>query len=238
MSLIVVQELNRTYASGEKSIDAVRDVNFNVAPGSRVAVVGRSGSGKSTLLHLLAGLDRPTSGDIIVNGIDLGSLSSRRLAEYRALTVGMVFQAYHLIPGKTAFQNVELPLLLAGQPPAKRRAAVDEALHSVGLEGRRQHRPSQLSGGEQQRVAIARALVAHPQVLLADEPTGNLDSQTAGEIEKLLLKEVHERKLCVLLVTHDRELAGRFAQRTLTMQDGRLTSADSPATSSFEGAGP
>lgn len=226
MPLIRVRDVRRSFAAGDHVVDAVRGVSFETEAGSRLAILGRSGSGKSTLLHMLAGLDRPTSGSVSVDGRDVWQLTSHELATYRSEAVGIVFQSFHLIPGRTAYQNVEMPLLLAGWPTRRRRDAVDEVLLAVGLRDRANHRPSQLSGGEQQRVAIARALVARPQLLLADEPTGNLDSQTASEIEELLLTEVRERDLTVLLVTHDQALADRFASATLTMQDGQLVSAD------------
>src|SRR5262249_14129251 len=172
--------VTRTYGPATAPVAALRGADLEVRRGEKVALLGRSGSGKSTLLHLLAGLDRCTSGSISVAGRDLTAMSANEFADYRRTTVGMVFQAYHLIPSRSALQNVEVPMILAGRPKRERRAAARRALEAVGLGHRLGHLPAELSGGEQQRVAIARALINNPELLLADEPTGNLDSTTAA----------------------------------------------------------
>jgi predicted ABC-type transport system involved in lysophospholipase L1 biosynthesis ATPase subunit len=218
---IAAREVTRTYAAATP-VAALRGVSLEVQAGERLALLGKSGSGKSTLLNLLGGLDVPTSGSIEVFGRDLARMSRNQLAQHRLETVGMIFQAFNLVPSRTALQNVELPLLFAGRSPAERRQAAQEALTSVGLEQRLHHLPSRLSGGEQQRVAIARALVNGPAILLADEPTGNLDSATAAEVIDILLHHVHERRMTLLLVTHDEELARRCAERIVWLHDGTL----------------
>jgi len=215
-------DLMKTYGTGESAVVAVRSVSFRIEAGERVALLGKSGSGKSTLLNLLAGLDRPTSGRLTVAGQDLSQMSRRQMAAYRLTTVGMIFQSYNLIASQTAARNVELPTIFSRRPPRERQQAARDALQAVGLERRLQHRPAELSGGEQQRVAIARALMNRPQVLLADEPTGNLDSKTSEEIERLLLDYVADRRTTLVLVTHDEELALRAADRVLRIQDGAL----------------
>jgi ABC-type lipoprotein export system ATPase subunit len=184
--MIHASQLTRSYKLGQSCIDAVADIMLAVQQGEKIAIIGRSGSGKSTLLNLLAGLDRPTAGTLMVHNKRLDQLSRTQMAEYRLKTIGVIFQAFQLIPQRTAFQNVELPLSLGGVSPKERRRIADEWLSKVGLLQRRDHLPYQLSGGEQQRVAIARALVHNPKVILADEPTGNLDSATAAEIMQLL----------------------------------------------------
>jgi len=207
---------------GEASIRAVDDVSLEVPAGEFLALLGSSGSGKSTLLNLLAGLDRPTSGTIVAAGRNLAELSSTELARYRRETVGMVFQSFNLLPRMTLEENVELPLRLAEVDRGERAARVREALEHVRLSQRMGHRPSELSGGEQQRTAIARALVNRPKILLADEPTGNLDSAT-GEVILTLLREVQNHLgMTIVMVTHERPLAERFADRLATMGDGKL----------------
>jgi predicted ABC-type transport system involved in lysophospholipase L1 biosynthesis ATPase subunit len=197
-------------------------VSLEVGRGERVALLGKSGSGKSTLLNVLAGLDRATSGSVQIEGNDLGRMSGRELAQHRLATVGMVFQSFNLIPSRTALENVELPMIFAGRPPRVRREAAREALTAFGLGERLHHRPAELSGGEMQRVAIARALVNAPTVLLADEPTGNLDSTTAGEIMALLTAHVRAHGTTLVLVTHDEELAATCTEGVLRLRDGQL----------------
>jgi predicted ABC-type transport system involved in lysophospholipase L1 biosynthesis ATPase subunit len=197
-------------------------VSFAVRRGERVALLGKSGSGKSTLLNLLGGLDRPTSGRIAFAGRDLARLTNRQLAKHRLSCVGMIFQSFNLIGDRSAWENVALPLIFAGLTPARRREAARAALEAVGLGERLNHRPSQLSGGEQQRVAVARALVNCPAVLLADEPTGNLDSATAGEVMALLDTHVRCKGMTLMLVTHDEDLARRHTDRVLRLRDGTL----------------
>jgi len=219
-----LQRVCRHYMMGEIAIRAVDDVSLTVPTGEFLALLGSSGSGKSTLLNLMAGLDRPTSGAIVAAGRNLAELSSLELARYRRATVGMVFQSFNLLPRMTLEENVELPLRLAEVERNDRAARVHEALEHVRLTKRTRHRPSELSGGEQQRTAIARALVNRPKILLADEPTGNLDSAT-GEAILTLLREIQNNLgMTIVVVTHERPLAERFADRLATMGDGRLLS--------------
>jgi putative ABC transport system ATP-binding protein len=226
MSAIVCENLTKTYRG---DVTAVDGVTLTVPAGQRVAVLGKSGSGKSTLLNLIGGLDVPTAGRLTVAGRTLSALSRRQLADFRRTCVGFIFQSYHLIPWQSVAQNVAVPLLLAGhKPPARRRAATD-VLRAVGLGDRMDFRPNQLSGGERQRAAVARALVARPDVLLADEPTGNLDSATARTVTELILEQVRTRGMTLVLVTHDEDLAARAADRLVRMQDGRAAS-DAPVT--------
>jgi len=206
---------------GTQEIHALDGVNLTIADGEFVAVVGPSGSGKSTLLHVIGGLDTPTGGQVIVDGQDLGQAKDRELAAYRNRRVGFVFQTFNLQPTYSALENVALPLVFARVPPAERRERARAVLAAVGLAGRIDHRPAQMSGGERQRVAIARALVTTPAYILADEPTGNLDTVTSQEIVTLLHRLHHERGLTVLLVTHDLEMAA-LADRSLPLRDGRI----------------
>jgi putative ABC transport system ATP-binding protein len=227
-TLVRTSGLARTYGKAADRVEALRGVNLTIRRGERVALLGRSGSGKSTLLNLLGGLDRPTAGQIWVGERDLARLSSSDMAHFRLTTVGMIFQAFHLIPTRTALQNVELPLIFAGVASAQRRAAASRVLDEVGLSQRARHRPVELSGGERQRVALARALVNNPALLLADEPTGNLDNATANEVIDVLLAHVRGRGAALLLVTHDETLAHRCADRILHMDDGKIIS-ETPA---------
>jgi len=221
---IHLDRVARHYQMGESVIRAVDDVSLSIQSGEFLALLGSSGSGKSTLLNLIAGLDRPTSGAVIANGQDLSKMSSLELARYRRQTVGMVFQSFNLLPRMTLEENVELPLRLAEVDRSERAARVREALGRVGLEKRAGHRPSELSGGEQQRTAVARALVNRPKILLADEPTGNLDSST-GESILALLREIQKNPgMTIVMVTHERPLAERFADRLGVMGDGKLLS--------------
>jgi predicted ABC-type transport system involved in lysophospholipase L1 biosynthesis ATPase subunit len=221
---IEARGLTKTYGSGSTAVTALAGVDFLAAAGERVAVLGKSGSGKSTLMNLLGGLDTPTTGSLAVADRDLGTLSRRQLADYRLTCVGFVFQSFHLLPTKTALENVEVPLLLAGRSRSERRAAAREVLAAVGMDHRADHVPAKLSGGERQRVAVARALVHHPQLVLADEPTGNLDSASAADVMTLLLAQVRDRGVTLILVTHDEDLAARSADRLVRMVDGRIAS--------------
>ena len=223
--MIRAEKICKTYKSNSKSIHALDHVDIQINDGEKVAIVGRSGSGKTTLLNLLSGLDRPTSGRLLVDGKELAQLGSVAMASYRLDSVGVIFQSFQLIPQRTAAQNVELPLIIAGHQSAIRNTMVDEALKKVGLENRANHFPYQLSGGEQQRVAIARAIVNKPAVVLADEPTGNLDSNTANDIMNLLMQVCRNESLTLVLVTHDLNLADKSAERQFTMHDGKLTDA-------------
>jgi len=221
---IYADNVSRHYQMGAALIRAVDDVSISVGTGEFLALLGSSGSGKSTLLNLLAGLDRPTAGAIVVRGRNLAEMDTHELARYRSLTVGMVFQAFNLLPRMTLEENVELPLRLAEVDRADRAARVREALEHVHLEKRLAHRPSELSGGEQQRAALARALVNRPTILLADEPTGNLDSATGEEIMFLLKNFNQSMGMTIVMVTHERPLAERFAHRIATVADGKLIS--------------
>jgi putative ABC transport system ATP-binding protein len=219
----------RYYPMGGGVIRAVDGISLIIEDGEFVALLGQSGSGKSTLLNLLAGLDRPTSGSVLVQGRDLAKLSSEELARYRRNDVGMVFQAFHLIPSMTITENVELPMRFAEVERAEREQRVRESLERVGLGHRLQHRPSELSGGEQQRVSLARALANRPQLLLADEPTGNLDSRTGEDILNLIRDLSLSLGMTVIMVTHERALAERFAQRLIFLGDGKLISQEALA---------
>jgi len=221
-TLIRAENVSRQYRLGDTVIHAVSNLSLEICGGEFLALLGSSGSGKSTLLNLLAGLDRPTSGAIHVQGQDLAALDSQELARYRRDTVGMVFQSFNLLPRMTLEENVELPLRLAEVDRAERSQRVTQALEHVRLAARRRHRPSELSGGEQQRGALARALVNRPTILFADEPTGNLDTAT-GEQILLLLREIQETLgMTIIMVTHERPLAERFANRIAVLSDGRL----------------
>ena len=222
MSVIVAENLSRFYGDETNQVRALDGVSLRVESGERVALQGKSGSGKTTLLNLLAGLDRPSTGQLAVDGQALEQLDSNRLADYRLRKIGVVFQSFQLLPHFSAVQNVELPLMLAGLARQERRAAATLELHRVGLAQRMHHRPYQLSGGEQQRVAIARAIVHRPPVLLADEPIGNLDSHTADQVVALMMEIIEETHAAMLLITHDRQLADRCATRILTLSDGKL----------------
>jgi putative ABC transport system ATP-binding protein len=221
---VQLDHVSRHYQMGETSVRAVDDVSFSIPAGEFLALLGSSGSGKSTLLNLIAGLDRPTSGTIRANGLDLAALPSLELARYRRNTIGMIFQSFNLLPRMTLEENVELPLRLAEVDRGERARRVKEALERVKLTHRVGHRPAELSGGEQQRVAIARALVNRPKILLADEPTGNLDSATGETILGLLRELQAQLAMTIVMVTHERPLAERFADRLATMGDGKLVS--------------
>ena len=216
----IIRLVNVTRRHG--AVTALAAVSLVVARGERVALLGKSGSGKSSLLHLLAGLDRPTSGIVEVRGRDLAAMDSRALADHRLHTVGIIFQSFHLIGSRSAAENVQMPLIFAGVPPAIRQLRIAKALAAVGLVSRSAHRPAELSGGEAQRVAIARALINDPPLILADEPTGNLDSVTASAIMGLLLDHVTRRGATLVLVTHDEEVARRHTGRIVRMRDGRI----------------
>jgi len=216
------ENLCRHYRMGETSIRAVDGISLEIETGKFVALLGSSGSGKSSLLNLIAGLDRPTSGNVIVQDRDLAKLSREELAKYRLHVVGMVFQSFNLIASMTVIENVELPLRFAEVDRSRRDDLAREALERVGLRARMSHRPSELSGGEQQRAALARALINRPSVLLADEPTGNLDSHTGTEIMNMLRQFNQELGMTVVMVTHERALAERYAERMIFLADGKV----------------
>src|SRR5262245_26756743 len=224
---VAVEEATREYRLDGLSVYALRGVTLSIEPGDYVAIAGPSGSGKSTLMHLLGGLDRPTSGRLRLLGRDVSDLSAADLAALRNRVIGFVFQSFHLLPRTSARDNVALPLIYRGVRRAERRRRAAEGLARVGLTHRMGHKPNQLSGGEQQRVAIARALVTEPSVLLADEPTGNLDS-ASGEAVLALLEELNaERGVAVAIVTHDHAIAAR-ARREITMRDGVIVASRCP----------
>jgi len=226
---IRAEQLCRHYKMGETVIRAVDGVSLEVFSGEFVALLGSSGSGKSSVLNLIAGLDRPTSGSVVVNDRDLAQLSREELARYRLHTVGMVFQSFNLIASMTLAENVELPMRFAEIERGKRDSLAREALTRVGLQSRMSHRPSELSGGEQQRAALARALINRPQLLLADEPTGNLDSHTGTEIMDMVREFNEKLGMTVVMVTHERALAERYAQRLIFLADGKLVSDETNA---------
>jgi putative ABC transport system ATP-binding protein len=222
---ILASQVSRHYNMGGVTIRAVDQISLEVRGGEFLALLGASGSGKSTLLNLIAGLDRPSSGAIFAQGRDLAKMSSEELARHRNQTIGIVFQSFQLLPRMTLEENVELPLRLAEVPRSERPARVREALERVGLAARVKHRPTELSGGEQQRAAIARALVNKPMILLADEPTGNLDSKTGEEIMNLIAgihKPATGAGRTIVMVTHERALAERYADRIVTLSDGAI----------------
>ena len=232
---ISTKELHRHYTMGTAVIRALDGVTLEIGEGEFVALLGASGSGKSSLLNLIGGLDHPTSGEIFVSGRNLAELSREELAIHRRHTVGMVFQAFNLVPRMTVSENVELPMRFAEVAPSERQPMIHAALERVGLAGRARHRPTELSGGEQQRTALARALVNKPRILLADEPTGNLDSRTGTEILNLISEFNVKLGMTVVMVTHERDLAERYAQRLIFMGDGKLIEERS-STPQFAGA--
>ncbi|NTU82861.1 MAG: ABC transporter ATP-binding protein [Chloroflexales bacterium] len=217
--LIRTVALARRYQMGKSAVDALCGVDLEIMSGEFVALVGPSGSGKSTLLHLIGGLVRPTGGEVWVGGLELGRSTDRQLVAYRRDTLGFIFQSFNLLPIKAAWENVAVPMMLSGVPPARRKGRALEILDQVGLGHRGDHRPAELSGGEQQRVAIARSLANSPRLILADEPTGNLDSRTGGEIMALLRRLVRDEGRTLLLVTHDMGVA-RYADRIVHLRDG------------------
>src|SRR5687767_3994626 len=220
--ILAAQEVSKIYQMGSNSVTALDNVSLEIGEGEFVAIQGTSGSGKSTLLNMLGGLDHPSKGEVFFASKPLGPFSKKEMARYRRFSVGMIFQNFNLIPTMTAAENVSLALAFGGLRGPERRRRAAELLERVGLEDRLEHRPSELSGGEQQRVAIARALANNPKVLLADEPTGNLDSTRAHELLALLQQMVKTDSLTILMVTHDRELAGGFANRIILMKDGKV----------------
>ena len=222
-ALIQVRELHRNFTMGTETIHALDGVTTTVASGEFLAVMGPSGSGKSTLLYLLGGLDRPTSGEIWVRGREIGVLDENALAVYRRQEIGFVFQSFFLIPTMTAWQNVEFPMIFAQVPAAERRARAEKLLSDVGLADRAEHKPTELSGGQQQRVAIARALANNPTIILADEPTGNLDTRTGTEILEVLARLNREEGRTIVAVSHDPTVTA-YATRTLKLLDGKIIS--------------
>jgi putative ABC transport system ATP-binding protein len=226
MAILEAREVSKVYQMGSTSVAALDNVSMSMNEGEFVAIQGTSGSGKSTLLNMVGGLDHPTSGEVLFNSKPLGPFTKKEMARYRRYSVGMIFQNFNLIPTMSAEENVSLALAFGGLRGNQRRKRAKELLERVGLGDRLTHRPSELSGGEQQRVAIARALANSPKVLLADEPTGNLDSTRANELLSLLREMVNKDRLTILMVTHDHELATSFADRILSMRDGKVIHVD------------
>ena len=221
--IVRASRLAKTYGTGERAVRVFADLELSVSPGERVAIVGPSGSGKSSLLHLLGALDRPTSGTVEVDGSELGGLSDAGRARFRGRSVGFIYQFHRLLPEFTALENVMMPLLVAGERASVARPRAQELLDRVGLAKRTEHRPGELSGGEAQRVALARALVHRPRVLLADEPTGNLDHRTGDSIHAML-HSVHETEALTSIITHNERLAA-LCDRVLLLDDGRLVAS-------------
>lgn len=218
-ALVVCEDVWKVYRLGDVEVQALRGVTIQINKGEFVAIMGASGSGKSTLMNILGCLDRPTRGRYLLEGMDVAGLGTNQLAEIRNHQIGFVFQNFNLIPRTSALENVQLPLFYRGMPLRQQRALAAEALMRVGLQGRENHYPSQLSGGQQQRVAIARALVASPSLLLADEPTGNLDSQASQEIMEILTRLNKEQGITIIMVTHEVDIAA-YAEREVMMKDG------------------
>lgn len=220
MKILEVKNLSKTYGKGDTMVKALDNVSFSVEQGEFVAIIGPSGSGKSTMLHILGGVDTPTSGQVIINNTDISTLNETALAIFRRRQIGLIYQFYNLIPILTVEENLTLPLLLDGRKPDKR--ITDSLIEKLGLSKRLTHLPSQLSGGQQQRVSIGRALVNNPALLLADEPTGNLDSEHSREIMTLLRKFNKEQKQTVIIITHDEKIA-LAADRVISIEDGKIT---------------
>ena len=220
MKILEIKNLCKEYGKGETKVDALKDVSFEVEQGEFVAIVGPSGSGKSTLLHILGGVDTPTSGQVIISDTDIGKLNENNLAIFRRRQIGLIYQFYNLIPILNVEENMTLPILLDGKKPDKK--ILKSLVEKLGLNDRLKHLPNQLSGGQQQRVSIGRALINHPALLLADEPTGNLDSKNSKEIISLLRKFNRENNQTVIIITHDERIA-LSADRVITIEDGQIT---------------
>ena len=220
MKILEIKNLCKEYGKGETKVDALKNVSFDVEQGEFVAIVGPSGSGKSTLLHILGGVDTPTSGEVIISGTDIGKLNENNLAIFRRRHIGLIYQFYNLIPILNVEENMTLPILLDGKKPDKK--LLKDLVEKLGLKDRLKHLPNQLSGGQQQRVSIGRALINHPALLLADEPTGNLDSKNSKEIISLLRKFNRENNQTVIIITHDERIA-LSADRVITIEDGQIT---------------
>jgi putative ABC transport system ATP-binding protein len=222
MNIIHIENISRVYQVGSEEVHALDDVSLKIDRNEYVAIMGPSGSGKSTLMNILGCLDTPTSGRYDLKGTDVSDMSDNQLAEVRNREIGFVFQTFNLLPRATSFHNVELPLIYAGVPAAERRSKAEQALASVGLKERMQHKPNELSGGQRQRVAVARALVVGPSIILADEPTGNLDSRT-GEDIMALFQEIYQQGNTIILVTHEEYIANH-AKRIIRLLDGKVES--------------
>ncbi len=221
-AMLSISDVTRTYIMGEQKVHALKGITLNINKGEYIAIMGPSGSGKSTLMNMIGCLDIPSTGIYLLEGVSVGDMSEDQLADIRNQKIGFVFQTFNLVPRASVFQNVELPLIYKGIPKKQRRQIVDQAISSVGLDDRSDHKPNELSGGQRQRVAIARALVCSPSIILADEPTGNLDTKTGKEIMELL-NNLHQQGNTIVLVTHEDEIA-EHAQRILRLRDGLVES--------------
>lgn len=219
--ILSCQQLTKRYKQGELDVEVLKGVNLSIAAGERVAIMGASGSGKSTLLHLLGGLDKPTGGEVVLDGVNLNKVSATKLARLRNKSLGFIYQSHHLLGEFTVLENVAMPLLIGGDSVKQARIRAGALLQRVGLGHRIQHKPGELSGGERQRAAVARALINQPALILADEPTGNLDSKTAEQVYQLMLELNQELNVSFLVVTHDHELAAKMGQ-VLHMEDGLI----------------
>jgi putative ABC transport system ATP-binding protein len=220
--VISLEDIHKVYHMGEVDVHALRGVSIDIKPGEFISIIGPSGSGKSTLMNIIGCLDKPTSGNYLIEGQNIVNLEKDRLAEIRNKKIGFVFQSFNLLPRTSAIENVELPLIYNGTPSNRRLELANEALGVLGLKGRENHLPSQLSGGQQQRVAIARAIVNKPSIILADEPTGNLDTKTSIEILEIF-KSLNEKGKTVVMITHEKDIA-QYAKRIITLSDGKIVS--------------
>lgn len=223
--LIQVKNVRKVYRMGEEKVVALDDVSLDIYKGEVVCFLGSSGSGKSTFLNMVAGLEKPTRGQIHIGGIPIHTLNEENITLFRQKNIGFIFQAYHLLPMFTAVENVSLPLIFAGIDKKKREKMARQTLAEVGLSGYERRKPSQMSGGQQQRVGIARALVGNPKIIFADEPTGNLDTNTSKEVMEIMLKKVREYNRTLIIVTHDKKIAD-YADRVVTIQDGNILSIE------------
>lgn len=224
-TVIRVKDLYKVYRVGDSKVKALNGVDFTIQKGEFCSIVGTSGSGKSTLLNMLAGLEKPTKGQIVIAGEHIEKKSENQLVKFRREHIGFIFQSFNLLPALSAVENVALPLTFQGMGKAKRLEKAAQVLDLVGLSGHKNHKPTQMSGGQQQRVGIARALVVNPQIIFADEPTGNLDSHTSAEVMELIRKIIHEQNQTLVMVTHDDHLAG-FADRIFRISDGKIVSIE------------
>lgn len=224
-TVIRVKDLYKVYRVGDSKVKALNGVDFTIQKGEFCSIVGTSGSGKSTLLNMLAGLEKPTKGQIVIAGEHIEKKSENQLVKFRREHIGFIFQSFNLLPALSAVENVALPLTFQGMDKAKRLEKAAQVLDLVGLSGHKNHKPTQMSGGQQQRVGIARALVVNPQIIFADEPTGNLDSHTSAEVMELIRKIIHEQNQTLVMVTHDDHLTG-FADRIFRISDGKIVSIE------------
>lgn len=224
-ALIKVKNIRKVYRMGEERIIALDDVSLDIQRGEIVCFLGVSGSGKSTFLNMVAGLEKPTKGEIIIGGIPIHKLNEENVTLFRQKNIGFIFQSYHLLPMFTAIENISLPLIFRGVDKKERKKMASEMLTAVGLAGYENRKPSQMSGGQQQRVGIARALVGNPKIIFADEPTGNLDSHTSKEVIEIIMAKVRENNITLILVTHDKEVSC-YADRIVTIQDGNIVSIE------------